>query len=153
MDNNLQDPGDWQLPHRLAGHRHMRHALGQGLSGKAGKCCKWCQGEGGSPNAWITRYIAIDILVRTTGAAPVVEAAAETRSTFAGEQRVLMLGLTRDVGEDPFEPRARAIESTAVAGRVSPPAARLSTPKPHQTAMRGVGACTLRAFPRSLPLV
>ena len=40
-----------------------------------------------------------------------------------------MLGLTRDVGEDPFEPRARA-RSTAVAGRVSPPAARVLNPNP-----------------------
>ena len=45
MDYNLHKRGMWQLPHRLAGHRHMRHAWGQGMSGKAGNVANGVRGE------------------------------------------------------------------------------------------------------------
>ena len=64
-----------------------------------------------------------------------------------------MLGLTRDVGEDPFEPRARARKYCCCGAREPTRRPPLNPQKPHQTAMRGAGACTLRASPRSLPMV
>ena len=61
------------------------------------------------PKCLAHTYIDIDVLGRTDGAAPVCLRLRQRRRPYLrGSKRVLMLGLTRDVGEDFFEPRARA---------------------------------------------
>ena len=98
----------------------------------------------------------IDALPRVAAQRPLAGAAAGMRFTFMGQQGVLTLGLTRDVGEDPLLPRARARNyCCAVAGRVRPPATRLPpmTSRFHQMAVRDAAPVPCASSPGNCPVV
>ena len=69
MDYNWQNPGVWQLPRRLAGHRHR---MGSEYEWQGGEYSEWCKLGAAVRMPGSHVYIAIDILGRTNGAAPVL---------------------------------------------------------------------------------